>query len=238
MNNSTLKEIKSDILKYKIENIEEFLSILCIYLETYVKCGLTFGFESEVINDTNKLFGDFKKILDLEKRYLNFLKHEQNKIEHYQIQYYIDLLSSIKEDELLYYIGQFEDFIEASELNRDYRAKITNKSFESILNNQDLNDDIVASSYTIDDVLDILHIYNNRQDLLDIIVTVDRNFEEDIEFGLYNNSLVLPTIVDKESLLMNIELIYNAYITLYCNNQGIDNLDDFIKYNFQLKKIC
>lgn len=245
-----LKDFNDNIKHYKLEMINETGLIIFYALNAYLSCLINFGINSSVTKDCLAVIKEFTDIDSYEKRILRFIRKNIETIDMAVAMELIDRMSERKEEEIVYYYKVLDDIEDACDMRDEFRAKRIKKDFKSISEDQDFTNDLNASTYTIDD---IMNYFNFKQDMIDYIkprifesiyeFTEDKdlfgvNYKVNDENVVTDIRLILPTILDFETLMINVNLLMKAcylYISYSCNVPI--NLEEFdIKSNLEEKR--
>lgn len=216
------KEFNDNIKDYKLEIIQETSLIIFYALNAYLTSLINFGINSSVTKDCLEVIKEFTNINNYEKRILKFIKKNLKTIDLSVASDLIDEMSERKEEEIVYYYKVLDDIEDACSMRDEFRAKRIKKEYTSIADDECFLANVYASKYTVDDIMEY---FSFKQDEIDYIkpriLEFLYDFEEDKDiFGVNykvdeNNvvtdiKLILPTIFDYETLMINVNLLMKA----------------------------
>lgn len=235
-----LMELNDYIRSYKIEMFNETSLIIFYALNAYLSSLINFGLNSSVTKDCLNIIKEFTDINAYEKRIFKFLKENIDTIDLIVALEFIDQMSERKEEEIVYYYKILDDIDDACEMKDEFRAKRIKKDYKSISEDQEFTNNLMASKYTIDDIMNYFAFDQGMKDfikprIIEVIYDLDDNkgmvgikYEVNENNVVTDIKLVLPTILDYETLMINVNLLMKAcylYFSYSCNVPF--NLEEF-----------
>lgn len=235
-----LRDLYANIRDYKVEMFNETALIIYYALNAYLTSLINFGTYSSVTKDCLSVIKEFSDINKFEKRILKFIKENIGTIDMGTAYELIDQMSERKEEEIVYYYKVLDDIEDACDMRDEFRAKRIKKDYKSISEDQEFKNNLYASKYTIDDIMNYLGF---NQEVIDFIRP--RIFESVLEFSedkdvfgvnykindenvVIDIRLILPTILDYETLMINVNLLMKAYYLYISYSSKVPiNLEEF-----------
>lgn len=216
-----VKELLSDINKYKLELINETGLIIYYSLSAYLYCISKFGVSSEVTKDCLRVVKEFTDINYYEKRILKFIKKHIKTMDTGVALELIDTMSDRKEEEIVYYYQVLDDIETACDMQQEFRAKRIKKPHTSIYDDQEFLANLYASKYTVDDICNYLNWSQEEKDFITSRINnplygvvpeevFSVNYKVDENNIVTDIELTLPAILDYKSLMINVNLLIQS----------------------------
>lgn len=212
-----------DINEMKNGQFEQMYLITIYSLSNYFKSLFAFGKESTVTKDNLMVIKEMFEILKTERKLLNFILRNMDKIDCYSAELVVGLLDETNDKTVKYFYQVMGDIDEACELKDEMRGKRVRKSFPTLTQDNCYSEEVVALCENSDSLKEFFgyedefwHFIKTRikiADLSDDIVekmtyAIPIYNEDDIVVGL---DLLIPKVVDLNTALLAISLYAKAY---------------------------
>lgn len=234
------EDLKNSIKKYKLEMINETILIIYYSLNAYLSSLINFGIDSSVTKDCLAVIKEFSDINKFEHKIFKFIKENISSIDIGVADELIDQMSERKEEEIVYYYKVLDDIEDACDMREEFRAKRIKKDFKSISEDQEFKNNLYASKFTVDEIMSYLNFDQEMIEFIKPRIFEDiREFADDKDvFGVnYKTNdenivtdirLILPTILDYETLMINVNLLMKAcYLYMSYKLNAPINLEEF-----------
>lgn len=215
------KVIKKDLKDIKNATKEEILLMSIYCLQTYVKSILAFGKDNIVTQNVFNVWNEFKSIIDIEKTLIDYINNNLAKISFSEVDTLLDDMDDLNSETIIYYYQVLDDIADACDMKESYRAIRRKKNFETLIEESDLPDQIIALAMDEKDIKKFLGCNDKLWDFLqNKIIRVDITTKEAMDFfGVYPKEengkvadfkVIVPYIFNLETLLINVHEFQHA----------------------------
>lgn len=249
MNRAELQDIKSDIFKTNLENIEELYLIAKYCLETYLESIFAFGLKSDASAEIYAVFKEFKAIISEEAFLHRHLRKKLSELDSQSIYEFLDDLDELNEETVRYYYDVLDDIKDACSLKAPHRLKRMKKDFLTLIESDEYRKRLNEISISFSDICDFFNFPKSFIDYLQEdnfrVILCNHELEEMHEFYGVNIKeegnvitdfkVFMPIIIDLNTALIASKILIEAY-EIYCKrytpfaemNNNFDNIDSSI----------
>lgn len=217
MNRVEKSDIKKQIFRVKLLNIEQNFLFFKNYLLSYINCKMTFKGNFVVMNDLNSALVDYTKIIREEKLLMNLLIKYSNKIDYSEADYLLTVLDEINEKTMIDFFDYFDDIEVGCELKTDYRATRKGNKVISIADTDEYRKMFVSLLLKDKDIKSFLDYPDEFWKSISGKVQYTNIEDEDIwgiDYDIDDGSIVsiiIPNVINLDTALTNIEIFEEAY---------------------------
>lgn len=218
---ANIDEEKLDLIKnikeMKNGSIEQMWLITIYCLESYFKSLFTFGRNNRVTRDNINIIKEMFAILQLERRFLNYINHNIDSFDIDSCQDVVFLLDSINDKTVEYYYDLINDIEDAAELNQEHRGYRPRSPFPSLINDDSYAIQVIALSETLSTIRSFLGyeeefwIYIEKRVLTEEERVPGAYPEIDENNIITGVKIALPKVTNLDSSLLAIEIYKEAY---------------------------
>lgn len=216
------KLIKTCIEEIQDVNIEQKLLIFKNFIETLLTSLIIFG-NNEITKDTYNIWKEFKKIQKEEKEIYKFLIKYAIEIDFNKCLELFDLLESINEQTIIYYLDALSDIQSACEMKNELYAKHSKRNFSTLIETDEYKTRAVGLTIKKIDIKNFLNFPEEFWNYINKKITYIDSSKKENEFFYStlmkfdkNNNLIdikvlIPRIIDIKTALVNIHELKHAY---------------------------
>lgn len=238
MTKDELKELKKDIKKTKIENIEAKMMMYKEYLLSLINILIKKGLSNNYLKELTKIKTEYIAILTEENNLLNLILKDGINKNIDAINNLLDKLDNLTDKTIIYYYNLLDDLEQEIEFNKDYPYKRLPKKFETLLENDEFKFMVYGLDLTIDDIKNYLdydeNFWNHIKDKIKVLKNpyLDYDLKMDyygVWYDLDENKeltkliICIPEIVDLKTAQIAIHELKHAH-DIYTGNLKEDSV--------------
>lgn len=222
MNREEYKWLRNDIVSILCSSIKETSFMFNYFLDSYVSSIISFGWKHNIPIDSKNAFLEYCKIKKEEAKLLRYILQQYSTINDLESQLYLDKLDELNEQTFMYYVDVFQEIKDASVLKQEWRAKRKTKNFDTLIETNQYQKEMVFLTVSLKDIQEFLKL---PQAYLEYIqknaIFVDDFFylyPDDYSIYLYTEKenlidiqIVLPYPVNLRTALKSLSLLYQGH---------------------------
>lgn len=223
-----IKDLKETIYIMRKKGLSQLCFILLYSIKNYLRSQIVFGSQSIVPKDVLSIWNEYLAIKKKENKIFNYLLNKKSDIDYFSfpVDEFLSDLDELSEQTDEYFEKILEDIEVACDMKEEYRAKRMPKDFDTLIENENFMNELVEGTIHIKDIIKFLklpkkfikfmkkdnfRIYELEDDEEQSSFFYGINYKENENEKLSDIKLIVPTIVDFETALINISEYEKAY---------------------------
>lgn len=222
-----IRDMDNTIYNIRKNYKSNFYFMTLFSIEMYIKSLIAFGSSSPVTQDIFKVWNEYFSIKKKESKIFSYLLKKKRDIDYssFSVDGFLTDLDDLSEQTDEYYLKILEDIEVACQMGDEYRAKRMPKDFRTIIDDDEIVDELLESTLNKKDIIKFLKLprkfikFMEKDSFRSYELSEEEdksffygvNYKEDENGSLSDIKLIVPTIMDLKTALINISEYHKAY---------------------------
>lgn len=235
------KKIKNMIHNIKYLNVGQKLIMYKYFLKTIIYSIIIFGYYSDITSEVVDLYLENKKVSSEENNIFSFIKKNLDKMNYDEVLDYIEMLSTLNSETIIYYLEQYDNIETACDMHSENRYIRDKKNFKTLIETKDYKLSALALTITFDNIKEFLnyddYFWNEIIEKIQFIDSHDYKGKYGIVFDSDDIRIILPELVNLDTALISISILSEIYNKYYTHSKSDADLESEFKNYYLTKKL-